>query len=422
MRLKDEEKVKIYTFLCYLFWIFNLLPKKLLPSLAAEFILIFWIFSGDWLKKKQALKENIHLYLYICLFFLVELFSLVYSTDLKTGLHELQKNILLFCFPPILFSITYLSLDWQKIAKNLAILTIIFAFFNLFYAGYRHFFLDASPFVFFGEDLLSFSGKHNAYYALYLNTAILILLPEITKQTHEIKTKIGYILCILFAFIFIILLGNRMAFLSCLLLFGLYIVRSIFPKIGHNWKVTISLIALVFLGTLPIFFPTFVQRLRYSFQTQIDWENRNPLNNHFGGNVSEKNWEGSSFRLAKWISSWDQIEKAPLLGYGIGDRHATLLEGYRARKFWMALDGNFTSHNQYLTILLSVGLLGLVLFLLQCYMLAQKSIRLKNKEYIYFIGFILLAMLTEDMLLRQQGVFFIAFFYPLLLWKNKLYL
>ena len=52
MRLKDEEKVKIYTFLCYLFWIFNLLPKKLLPSLAAEFILIFWIFSGDWLKKK----------------------------------------------------------------------------------------------------------------------------------------------------------------------------------------------------------------------------------------------------------------------------------------------------------------------------------------------------------------------------------
>ena len=59
MRLKDEEKVKIYTFLCYLFWIFNLLPKKLLPSLAAEFILIFWIFSGDWLKKKQALKENI---------------------------------------------------------------------------------------------------------------------------------------------------------------------------------------------------------------------------------------------------------------------------------------------------------------------------------------------------------------------------
>jgi hypothetical protein len=113
-------------------------------------------------------------------------------------------------------------------------------------------------------------------------------------------------------------------------------------------------------------------------------------------------------------ASWAVIKKHFLFGVGIGDGADLLNDYYKnsvtdlEQKYW------FLSHNQYLTVWIASGIIGLVLFLLG---LIYPFIY--EKKYKYFLclvslSIILLSMLNEDTFETHIGVSFAALFYAIL--------
>lgn len=131
-------------------------------------------------------------------------------------------------------------------------------------------------------------------------------------------------------------------------------------------------------------------------------------------------------RFYYFTAGWNIFLENPIVGVGVGD----VEDGYQA--YYNKTDSLLTNpwrlraHNQYLTILLSFGVIGFIIFLgSQIY-----PVLLSKKNKTLFILFtplfitLLLSMLNEDTLETQAGVSFYAFFYSLFVWginKKNIY-
>lgn len=150
-----------------------------------------------------------------------------------------------------------------------------------------------------------------------------------------------------------------------------------------------------------------------------------PLN--IGGRIYQLIWEydryqkfedptGLSFmtRLEHWKAGWGEVQRSPWYGYGTGDVRDALREGYV--RIHSRLDPRFwvNPHQQYLSIALATGCLGLAIFLVLFF-----SPLARWRQYSFLlIGFIcitVVAMLDDDPLETQAGVTQIAFLYSLLI-------
>ena len=135
-----------------------------------------------------------------------------------------------------------------------------------------------------------------------------------------------------------------------------------------------------------------------------------------------KNCNGSSElqRIEYIKASWYLIKQHPIIGIGTGDipnafknyyeeTNSSLYEKYRLR-----------SHNQYLSISVGFGVIGLVWFLFV--MLYPYCSNKKYRYFLYtiFLGIILISMLTEDTIESQAGVTLYAYFNALLLFTSPL--
>lgn len=85
-----------------------------------------------------------------------------------------------------------------------------------------------------------------------------------------------------------------------------------------------------------------------------------------------------------------------------------------------AFDRNqFNSHNQYFHYLLSHGFVGLIVLLIVMLVPLYRAIKLGDPLMISFTLLIMLCMLTENILSRQAGIVFYAFFNGLLINRNR---
>jgi hypothetical protein len=156
---------------------------------------------------------------------------------------------------------------------------------------------------------------------------------------------------------------------------------------------------------------------RFSLYTrihQIIWEYRNAK---LGRNSS-----GHSIvqRIEFWQNAWDAFKNNRWLGVGIGDVNDVIIDYYEWRNSYLEKEWRLRAHNQYLTFLLTFGIIG-CLFVLFVFIfpLLFESVR-KNYFFMIFYTLALLSFLTEDTLETQAGVMFYALFYCITLFSvNK---
>jgi len=110
--------------------------------------------------------------------------------------------------------------------------------------------------------------------------------------------------------------------------------------------------------------------------------------------------------------AWSIISKNWLFGVGIGDVHLSFQEEYTLRKSKLSENNRHRSHNQFLTIWISHGLLGLFLiigFILMPFV--------KREDIGYFQIMVtitlLVSFLFQDMIETHAGVTIFALFYSL---------
>jgi hypothetical protein len=114
-------------------------------------------------------------------------------------------------------------------------------------------------------------------------------------------------------------------------------------------------------------------------------------------------------RLEFWRSALHIIRKHPLTGVGTGDVKSAFAEGYNEISSKLDHQFRLRAHNQYLTMWLTYGIAGLVLFI---YILCAGWKSPGNKRALLRIFIIITAMsfLSEDTLESQAGVMFFVMF------------
>ncbi|MBS1647064.1 MAG: O-antigen ligase family protein [Bacteroidetes bacterium] len=136
---------------------------------------------------------------------------------------------------------------------------------------------------------------------------------------------------------------------------------------------------------------------------ELLWETEHSTHN------DDANGHSLSMRFEFWKTAFFIIKKHTLWGVGAGDVKQSFNEAYQQQQSSLTEQFRLRSHNQYLSVLVALGVIGLLLFLLH---LCAPFIT-KNKLSVLYLSYLLivwLSYLNEDTLETQAGVSFCVFF------------
>jgi hypothetical protein len=147
----------------------------------------------------------------------------------------------------------------------------------------------------------------------------------------------------------------------------------------------------------------------YEILWQVDYYRK-------GGNPSG---HSVTQRIEFFKTGWHLFLSNFLFGTGTGDFRNEMVRQYERDKTSLDPAYRFLPHNQYLTLLISFGLIG---FLIICCAIFIPVVMMKANESFLFNMFflvIMLSMLGEDTLETHAGVSFFAYFYSLFVFGKR---
>jgi hypothetical protein len=162
--------------------------------------------------------------------------------------------------------------------------------------------------------------------------------------------------------------------------------------------------------------PTIHDGKKHGLEKRLDriffeWSNYRAGGDPNGHSVTQR-WEF-------WKTGWTIVLAYPWIGVGTGDVKASFQQAYIDNNSPLQTEFRLRAHNQYLTMWISYGIVGLLVFIVVlCWPLFHGY-----RNDVVMQMFLLLAslsFLTEDTLESQAGVMFFAFFYALFTSKRSL--
>lgn len=396
---------------------FHLIGIHIVFNAITAFFIIFSFSNRDTTNKIKNLISSSKFWILTLPFFLFAT-SLVYTNYFNEGwkLLELRLSLLIF---PATYGLTQLTKHQKTfVLKAFTFLVVLLPVLGLL-INIPTFLSTNDSGYFYNDNIVMIYGKQAAYFGMYINIALIALFyfwyNNVLKNKNERITSYLFLI-ILLAIQY--LLASRTAILISVLSILSYIAIAGITKIGKR-KASIIFIGFgVLLSALIILFPKVSKRFESIKHIEYNFENTNQIN-HFNGEIKKENWNGLNTRLAIWECAWDEIKKAPYIGNGIGSAQPNLISNYEEKKFHFAIKSNYNSHNQYLDVLLSNGIIGLIIFLFFLFYLIFLSIKEKNWLLLSFILIFLISCLTENILNRNQGVIIISLLFSIFLYSSK---
>jgi hypothetical protein len=121
-------------------------------------------------------------------------------------------------------------------------------------------------------------------------------------------------------------------------------------------------------------------------------------------------------RREYWKAGWNLFIAHPVFGVGTGDLKESFKQYYIDTDSRLLPEYRHRAHNQYLSISIALGIIGLVIFFTGLF---YPPYILKRHRVWYFtviLSIVVLSFIAEDTLETQAGATFTAFFYSLFLW------
>ena len=137
-------------------------------------------------------------------------------------------------------------------------------------------------------------------------------------------------------------------------------------------------------------------------ETAFEYNQYRFYHNPNGGSLSQ--------RIEYTKASLYLIKQHPVFGVGTGDIPNAYQQAYDEEDSPLEPQYRYKAHNQYLSITVGLGLVGLLVFLFS--LLTPYFASKRNRTYLYtvFMVVLLLSMLPEDTIESQAGVMWFAFF------------
>lgn len=351
----------------------NLSTFTFILSLATGLLQV--LFTKRKLFKTRALKHSSIIGLIFFAYIIINsLIQAGFSLTANMFEDHISHWSLLFLTPILLRSKQKNSILIQTFILGV-IVTVIYV---LIHTAFKEIKFDRNAF----QDIVDI---HHTYLSLYL---LLIINYFIIKLVIKFKTLnylkiIIYVAIILLSFSTIFILNSKVS----VIIFTILVIIHFFPEISSKNAPKYLLILLLLIATFFIF----NKKVSVSYKSALD------------------------FRIEIWDASMKTIEESPFFG-NLKSPEKDLLnfKHYISGKYYY-LDSDLNSHNQYLSILLKYGIVGIILFSMLAINIFRKTTAKSNKDTLReFFGFAVIVFLSfyiENILDRHHGIVFFAIFY-----------
>ncbi|WP_426431860.1 O-antigen ligase family protein [Winogradskyella sp. HB-48] len=394
IKKKDLSESMVTFFFLALFF-YPIYPNNLKPTIVVAFCVssIFYVLKhreAFSLKNKQLNK----LFFINSGVFCILLISLLYTKDFERGADFIFRMLPLILFP-LSFRIISNSNLYSEELTNRAFKFFYLATVVLFIGYMAYFYFNGNINQFFlrdyNERINTKLGKysiHPIYASIYLCLALIISIRLYTKKMLNKK-----VIAILNALLILelILLSRKSTIILMSILFLFYLFYHSKLKLGTKWMM-IAILTATFFSVLYLV-PDISKRFNEFKDLATGMNSRSSI----------------SLRYNIYNCSFDSIMDRPFLGHGLGSEKQVLLDCYKENK--RVFNGNFyNTHNQYLSVWLSSGIIGFLSLL--ALILYSFIISIKSRDFI-FIGTLTLfafLMLIENILERQEGVILFSLF------------
>ena len=359
--------------------------------------------SEKWILLKQR-KEII----FILCFFVLNLISALLSKNLQEGIAALGIRISL-AFIPFAIGTLYIKEKLkERIIFSFAFATTIAAIGILMFGIWRA--KNSNDLsLLYNDNLSTIINLQSIYYAMLINIAIFSFVYLWMKDSILINKK-ALIPILLILFIVHFLLASRIAIIilySATFTFALFYIfrrKLVFEGIALIIGLAVAIFSLV------NYFPKTINRFKELTYTKYDYKSM-AKESHFNAPLDAEQWNGANQRLALWECGWTVIKKNIVFGTTIGDRMEELRKEYSRKEFFFAVQANRNLHNNYLDTWVSMGIIGLTIFLLGFIILPiYKCIKTHDLYGILIVFCFMLSFVSETYMDRTVGNTLTAFF------------
>lgn len=408
MNISEKNFNKIFhVFLCLIAvaMIFRK-PCSLLIILFAAFNLIF-------VKKLKFTKTALILIACIASPILLELLLFWNNDSFTKGLKAIEKSTSLFIFPLFIIG-NYRYVNFLKTAKTYTIVTtlIILFFFLRFLIVYPELmdkYLNGIDLWEMGYQFADSIGIHapalNMHLA-FVSVCALYFVFESFRNHEKTVFKIVSLIVFIFSFFFVLFVNTRMALIN--VFFGFLIVFFFELRSKFNTK-KIALTATTILVLLVGITFFFVQKNpymkeKYSSVTFAYMDKVGKLDEIDHPEI--KVFNSLVTRVSIWKSAWELSMQNLPFGVGASDGKPELNKYYKATNQQFLAKYEFPTHNQFLDFLLKFGILGPLVVTLYIFTIGYLGYNLKNGMILSFFLIFFTSNLTDDFLLRFDGIAF----------------
>ena len=399
-----ENKISFYHLACFLV----VLPFDFFYS---EIILISFGLHTLLHAKKKNLKNIFRKpVLTLISFYVLGLVAMLYSPDIPEAINVATRQLAILIFP-VLFAFSNLRVEQYKM--NLISIfgfscttTILYLYLDALHT-IAYFNLPVSSLfrlIFMNHNFSIPIGIHATY--LSADTAFsLIAFLYIILKNRQSKLQWVYIIASVILFAGLIQLSSRSVFIAFLI-----IINVAFPFLLFRGRKRILFFLTASLISISLFI--LINNVA-SFRTRYISELKADLTDNV------KIIENTEPRLARWNVIIALIKKSPVIGYGSGSEKKILKAKYFENGLYNSFLNEFNAHSEYLSILIKTGIAGLFLFLYILYFGFAAAIRFNDIVFLGFMIIITTVSVSENILDLNKGIFFYAFFFSLLLAKDK---
>lgn len=423
--LLTKEDVPFF-FLCILSF-FPLLPQLGISIVLILFCLSSLIFNYSFIKTVNTYNK-LKPYLINTSFFILLIITLLYSSDKEEGLREIRRGLGLVTIP---FFVFYSKKKINTLKVKFILINFVLASFIYVVYMYNFFVYKLTPFKGFNLRHETYLTKlirvFNIPFNSILERAINVQYEQPVLFFHKAYSSMFICFSLVIVLFFMIKRRNKnvlYTIIKCILLL-------LFITVLIHW---FSIPNILFLLTLPFIilynkFRTIKQRLAISVCSLfflssmfffVIYSNHSYTNKSISKNVNQlKNFIRSPFhsslsaRATINECSFDLIKKKILFGYGIGSEKQELFNCYKIKGFSEGVAYKLNTHNYFLHIFLSGGVLIFFIFFSQMGLNLWRSI---NENFIYacFLMLLILNMFSENILYRIHGVILFSIFNSIL--------
>ncbi|MFL1894420.1 O-antigen ligase family protein [Aquimarina sp. 2-A2] len=377
-------------------------------------IILFTLFNIIFIKRLKVDSTRLKLLLIVASPFILDILFLWNNQEISEGLKSMEKRLSLLIFPIFILGFNK-KINLRKFLNiytitTVSLLLILFIRYSILYSENLEKYLKGIHLWEMGYHFSSSFGMHapalNMHISFVTASSLFLLLNRRTnlKTLHFYGI---YGLLFLLSLFFLLYVNTRVAIVTSILSF-LTVFFYRFKNNEMSTKKSIKVILVIFISII-IFLSVFVKIFPYSLQkftsgSFSDMDKIGKLDEF--ENPEDEVYSKLVTRVSIWISAIELSENRIWIGHGASDAKGELVNYFKKTNQKFLARNEFPTHNQYIDFLLKFGILGLCVTIIFMVTIGWLGAKLKNPVIISFFIIFLISNLTDDFLIRYDGIAF----------------